>query len=115
MKQLSVGIHRRLRKGLEDNRSPLPKEGTKLRHAYDLLYEARGNFTTLPYKGSEMGGIKAQLENFYGFNIRAIHQGAGVGSGQRGKWVTLYCLTGEYGSMGRYIDYMEKRASGELK
>ena len=115
MKQLSVGIHRRLRKGLEDNRRQLPKEGSRLRDVHDKLWDARGNFVHLPYKGPQLGAVMEQLKNFYGFNIRAIYQGGGVGSGKTGKYITLYCLTGEYGPSGRYIDYMEKRASGELK
>lgn len=114
MKQLSVGIHRRLRKGLSDTRNPLPKEGSKLRRVYDLLFAARGNWVELPYKGPELGGMMTQLKDFYGLNIRAMHVGAGKGSGKTGKYATMYCLTGEYGSMGRYIDYIEQRATGEL-
>jgi len=84
----------------------IPREGTRLRRLYDLFVSNKGVPIEAPlsfFEGGNGGGrLFADLIDFYGLDIRKIHNG---------KWV----LAGEW--LGRrYIDYIAQRiAEAERK
>jgi hypothetical protein len=86
----------------------VPREGTRLRALYDLLWENRGRFVDLgTLHKDDINRIHGDLRDYYGLDIR----GRRVRDGTRGGH-NAWCLAGEWVGRG-YIDYCAMRANGE--
>lgn len=83
---------------------PLPREGTRTRQVYDLLQANKGRPVDVGVRGTKLGSIIRNLEDFYGLDIRWLQNG----SSRTGRQ-TFYMLAGEW--FGRvYIDYVAEAA-----
>lgn len=78
-----------------------PKEGTKLREAFDWFRENKGIAVEWNTDKRQGWNELSQLREYYGFDLRLVRKGKNPN--ERGLWL----LAGEY--IGReYVSYVEK-------